>query len=115
MPGIVGLITKMPRQVAEQRLQRMVAALCHESFYETGTWIDESTGSYVGWAVRKGSFADGMPLRNERGDLVLAFSGEEYPQPGAVQAVRARGHQLDLYAPSCLCHLAEAGPGFPRT
>src|SRR6267142_2155467 len=81
MPGIVGLITKMPRQVAEQQLQRMVAALCHESSYVTGKWIDESIGLYAGWVLRKGSFADAMPVCNERGDLLLAFAGEEYPEP----------------------------------
>lgn len=113
MPGIVGLITKMPRQVAEHQLQRMVAALCHESFYVTGKWIDESIGMYVGWVVRKGSFADGMPLRNERGDLVLVFSGEEYPEPGIARALKAGGHQLELDGPSYLVHLAEEDPEFP--
>ena len=39
MPGIVGLITKMPRLEAEVQLRRMVGTLRHESFYETGTWI----------------------------------------------------------------------------
>lgn len=52
MPGITGLITKMPRARAEESLSRMVGALCHEKFYETGTWIDESLGVYVGWVVR---------------------------------------------------------------
>ncbi len=115
MPGIVGLITKMPRQVAEQQLQRMVAALCHESFYVSGSWIDESLGVYIGWVARKGSFADGMPLRNERGDLVLVFAGEEYPEPGAAQSLKARGHQLDLDGPSYLVHVAEEDLEFPRT
>jgi len=41
MPGIVGLITKRPRDWAEPQLQRMVDALRHESFYEAGTWIDD--------------------------------------------------------------------------
>jgi len=54
MPGLVGLVTKMPRARAERELERMVAALRHESFYKTGTWIDESLGVYVGWAERKG-------------------------------------------------------------
>ena len=48
MPGIVGLITKRPREWAEPQLARMVQALLHESFYETGTWIDESLGVYAG-------------------------------------------------------------------
>jgi asparagine synthase (glutamine-hydrolysing) len=78
MPGITGLITKMPRARAEELLSRMVGALCHEKFYETGTWIDESLGVYVGWVVRPGSFSSGMPVTNVRGDVSLMFSGEEY-------------------------------------
>ena len=42
MPGIVGLITKMPREEAVLQLAQMVETLRHEPFYTTGTWIDES-------------------------------------------------------------------------
>ena len=74
MPGIVGLITKLPRDWAEPQVGRMVEALRHESCYTSGTWIDESMGVYVGWVARKNSFSDGMPLSNERGDVVLNLS-----------------------------------------
>ena len=79
MPGMVGLLTEMPRTWAEPQLLRMVEAICHESFYETGTWIDESSGVYVGWVVLRNSFSDGMPLCSEREDVVMVFSGEEFP------------------------------------
>ena len=82
MPGIVGLITKKPRAVAEQELLRMEQTLLHEPFYASGTWIDESLGVFVGWSAQKGSFADEMPLLNEKGDLVLVFAGENFPEPG---------------------------------
>jgi len=66
VPGIVGLITKMPRQRAEAELLRMVEALCHEAFYSTGTWIDESLGLYVGWSAVEGSFSTGcLSLTNK--------------------------------------------------
>jgi len=81
MPGIVGLVTRMPRKRAELELMRMVESLHHQASYESGTWIDESLGLYVGWVERKDSFSSGMPLRNERGDIVLVFSGEEFPEP----------------------------------
>ena len=113
MPGIVGLITKMPRGWAEQNLLRMVETLRHESFYQTGTWIDESLGIYVGWAVHKNSFSDGMPLRNERGNIVLVFSGEEYPEPGTPRALKQRGHTLETDGPDYLVHLYEDDPTFP--
>lgn len=44
MPGIVALITKMPRKHVEAQLVQMVETLRHESFYVQGTWIDESSG-----------------------------------------------------------------------
>jgi asparagine synthase (glutamine-hydrolysing) len=113
MPGIVAIVTKMPRELAIPQLMRMVESLRHESFYTTGTWIDESSGVYVGWVMRKGSFSDGMPLRNERGDVVLAFSGEEFPEPGTARRLRAQGHELDVDGASYLVHLYEEDPSFP--
>src|SRR5437899_10078163 len=99
MPGIVGLLTRMPRKRAEPELLRMVEALRHENFYVTGTWVDESLGVYVGWAVRKESFSDGMPLRNERGDVVLVFSGEELDR----KSTRLNSSHLGIsYAVFCL-------------
>ena len=68
----------MPRERAEAELQRMVETLRHESFYSTGTWVDESAGVYVGWCAREGSFSDGMPFRNGKGDVALVFSGEDF-------------------------------------
>jgi asparagine synthase (glutamine-hydrolysing) len=114
MPGIVGLVTHRPRDQAEPELVRMVEALHHEPFYASGTWIDETLGLYVGWTVRKNAFADGMPLRNERGDVVLVFSGEEYPEPGTTARLRARGYRLDTEA-SYLVHLYEEDRAFPAS
>ena len=115
MPGIIGLITRMPREWAEPQLQRMVEAIRHESFYATGMWIDESLGVYVGWAARKSSFCDGMPLSNERGDAILAFSGEEYPEPGTARRLKERGHAAEAEGPSYLVHLYEEDPAFPAS
>ena len=113
MPGIVGLMTRMPRERAEPQLLRMVRALCHESFYATGTWIDEPSGVYVGWTTRENSFSDRMPVRNERGDVVLVFSGEEFPEPGTARRLKERGHTLETEAASYLVHLYEEDPTFP--
>jgi asparagine synthase (glutamine-hydrolysing) len=113
MPGIVGLISRMPREEAEWELLQMVKALCHEDFYVSGTWVEESLGVYVGWIARKDSFSDGMPLRNERGDVVLVFSGEEFPEPGTAQRLKERGHEFDLAGPSYLVHRYEDEPSFP--
>jgi asparagine synthase (glutamine-hydrolysing) len=114
MPGIAGLITKMPRERAVALLSRMIEALRHESFYETGTWVDESLGVYVGWCARKGSFSDGMPVHNERGDITLVLSGEEYPEPGTARGLKEKGHSFDLRPSSYLVHRYEEDPDFLR-
>jgi asparagine synthase (glutamine-hydrolysing) len=115
MPGIVGLITKRPRQWAEEQLRKMVAVLRHEPSYVTGTWIEESLGVYVGWVARNNSFSSQMPLTNERGDRVLIFSGEEYPEPGATTRLRQRNHVIDDNPASYLVHVAEEDPAFPKS
>jgi asparagine synthase (glutamine-hydrolysing) len=102
----------MPRGWVEPQLQQMVTALRHESFYATGMWADESAGVYVGWAARKNSFSDGMPLRNELGDVVLVFSGEEYPEAGTAHRLKQRGHAVRAEGPSYLVHLYEENTTF---
>jgi asparagine synthase (glutamine-hydrolysing) len=113
MPGMVGLITRIPRERAERQLFAMLDMMRHEPFYVTGTWIDESLGVYVGWTARRGSFADGMPLLNETGDVVLVFAGEEFPEPGTAARLAARGHTLGSAEASYLVHVYEEDPSFP--
>ncbi len=112
MPGIVGLITKMPREWAEPQLLRMVKSICHESFYTTGVWIDESHGVYVGWAERRGSFSDGMPISNEKKDVHLIFSGEDFSQPDVRSQLKQKQHSLGPAASDYLVHLYEDDPNF---
>lgn len=92
MPGIVGLVTKKARQHAEIQLQQMVQALQHETFYETGTWIDEASGVYVGWIIRDDADFGRLPIENESRDSALIFSGEEYSGP----ATGDRSYLIDL-------------------
>jgi len=115
LPGIVGFITDRPRAVAERELHEMLRSLCHESFYSKGTWIHEEQGIYVGWVARQGSFDDGMPLRNETGQVTLFFSGEEFPERGAASALKASGHAVEQDGPSYLVHRYEEELDFPKS
>jgi asparagine synthase (glutamine-hydrolysing) len=90
----------------------MLDSLCTESFYNTGTWIDESLGIYAGWSVHKGAFADELPLTNEQGDVVLLFSGEDFPEPGSVSRPCDNGHALNAGA-SYIVHQYEDDSDFP--
>ena len=114
MPGLVGLITRMPREWAEPQLSLMLGALRHEAFYGSGKWIDATNGIYVGWVTRSGSFTDEMPLHNENEDVTLVFSGEEYPEPDLAPALKARGHCFADEGPSYLVHRCEEERDFPK-
>ncbi len=113
MPGIFGCITRRPREWAEAEIPRMAESLPSEGSYVAGKWIDEAQGIYLGWVARSGSFSEKMPLINEQGNVLLAFSGEEYREPGEALRLKARGHDLDLDGPSYLVHLYEDDPAFP--
>ncbi len=113
MPGIVGIITKLPREFAETQLLRMVETMCHEPFYKKRTWIDVSLGVYAGSIERESLSAQEMPLQNESGEKVLVFSGEEFPEPGTARRLKQSGHTLDEDGRSYLVHLAEEDPNFP--
>jgi asparagine synthase (glutamine-hydrolysing) len=113
MPGIVGLVTKMPRERAEVELGLMLESVRHESSYRTGTWIDESAGVYVGWTARKHPFAEALPICNEKGDVVLVFSGEDFPDPETIAHLKRRGHRFQEAGPSYLVHSFEEDQSFP--
>jgi asparagine synthase (glutamine-hydrolysing) len=114
LPGIVGLVTNLPRAAAESQLLKMLESLCHEPFYVSGTWIDSTQGVYVGWVARQGSFAGCMPVHNEQGDATLVFSGEEFSAPSIITGLRERGHAVAAEGPSYLVHRYEEEADFPK-
>src|SRR5208337_2015580 len=113
MPGLVGIISKRGREWAEPQVQRMLKAICHEQFYQSGQWADESLGVCLGWTALKNSFADRMPLINEAGDIVLTFSGEEFPHPDTICRLQQKGHLFKNAGSDYLVHLCEDDPTFP--
>lgn len=114
MPGIVGIITKRPQATVQDELCQMLSTMRHETFYTSGTWSDASQGMYVGWVARRGSFAANMPVENERADVALIYSGEEFPEPGKVEELRAKGHVFTGDGSAYLVHRYEEEPDFPR-
>ncbi len=114
MPGIVGLITNKGRAQAESELRRMVEALRHETFYETGCWTDESCGVYVAWVRRNESFPSRLPLESRQRDKVLLFSGEEFSDPIFARESED-GRDSSVRSGSYLIDRAEREPAFPAS
>jgi asparagine synthase (glutamine-hydrolysing) len=113
MPGLAGIITFKPAEKARRELARMLEAMRHEPFYRSGTWTDDSSGVYVGWMERDDPGHATMPQQSEDGRRVLAFSGQEFPAPGAVQTLRDLGHRFGPERNAHLVHLAEEDVAFP--
>jgi asparagine synthase (glutamine-hydrolysing) len=63
----------------------------------------------------KGSISEVMPLCNERGDVSLIFSGEEYSDPRTRDQVRSRGHSVGSTKSGYLVHLYEEDPEFVQS
>lgn len=112
MPGIVGFITARRCSNARSQLLRMLDPICHETFYRSGTFVDEMLGVYIGWTALSGSFSDGMPLRNEDENICMIFSGEEYSDRLVRNELRARGHSLGPTEAEYLVHMHEEDSNF---
>lgn len=106
MPGIAGLLTQRPRAWAEPQLHAVLDSIRHESFYGTGTFIDESLGVYLGWTFRQDSAEDRTLQRSEDGTVALVFSGEN--SAGPENPARQNGC-------SALLHRYKKDPAFPAS
>jgi len=107
MPGITGIIGLGTPEEKKADLFRMVRSMIHEAFYSSGTYIHEKLGLWLGWVGHRGSFSDGMPVWNEKQDIGLVFSGEDFTDPDEIRQLRARGHDFGPGNASYLVHLYE--------
>jgi len=113
MPGIFGIIGLASPEKNSIALQEMLKCMMHESFYTSGTYINEQLGLRVGWVNHSKSFSDCMPAWNEAKNICLIFSGEDFREPGEIEGLKARGHGLGMADASYLVHLyEETGPKF---
>lgn len=113
MPGFTGIIgpASPPERAAD--VERMVAAMCHEAFYATGTLLDEGQQLAAGWAVHDGGFADGNPHWNATRDIALVLCGEDFVDSSELSALRARGRPVPTDDAGYILQLYEEyGPDF---
>jgi asparagine synthase (glutamine-hydrolysing) len=107
MPGIVGIISQSPSEQYDALVESMVKCLRHEPFYTDGTYVNKEFGLWSGWACHKGAFGDCLPIWNEKKDICLLFSGEDFADQTDIDALRTRGHEFGSDDASYLVHLYE--------
>ncbi|MBN2107882.1 MAG: hypothetical protein JW832_10700, partial [Deltaproteobacteria bacterium] len=107
MPGITGIISKLPRERNESDLHSMLSCMTRESFYASGTYMQPDMGFYAGWVCHKDSFCDCMPVMNEKKDLALIFFGENFTDLDFFDELKAKHHKFDSSNASYLIHMYE--------
>src|SRR4030095_13139519 len=107
MPGIVGIISQRRSEESYALVESMVKCLRHEPFYMDGIYVNEKLGLWSGWACHKGAFGDCLPIWNEKKDICLLFSGEDFADQTDIDALRTRGHEFGSDDASYLVHLYE--------
>jgi asparagine synthase (glutamine-hydrolysing) len=107
MPGIVGIISQSPSEQYNALLESMVKCLRHEPFYTDGTYVNKEFGFWSGWACHQRTFGDCLPIWNEKKDICLLFSGEDFADQADINALRMRGHEFGSDDASYLVHLYE--------
>jgi asparagine synthase (glutamine-hydrolysing) len=107
MPGIVGIISQRPSAQYNALVKSMAKCLIHEPFYTEGVYINQEVGLWSGWACHKDAFGDCLPIWNEKRDICLLFSGEDFADQIDIAALRMRGHEFGSDDASYLVHLYE--------
>ncbi len=107
MPGLVGLISKLPRKKCDERLKSMLRAIRHESSYRYGLYAETEMFTYIGWTSHRSSFSDCMPIRNENSDIVMFLAGEVFSDSDKILDLRRKGHEFTEGDASYLIHLYE--------
>ncbi|NPU84675.1 MAG: hypothetical protein HPY65_09315 [Syntrophaceae bacterium] len=107
MPGITGIISKSLQEKDKMDLQLMVESMLHESFYVSGTYVNDKIGVCAGWICHEGSFSDCMPVWNEKKNIVMIFFGENFTDLELFDQLKAKHHRFDNSNASYIIHLYE--------
>lgn len=107
MPGLTGIITKHASGNEKEKVEMMLKCMLHESFYTHGTYQNPDNGFFIGFCALEQSFANCMPVFNEKKDIVLFLTGETYHDQSDINALAKRGHNFNSQNASCLVHMYE--------
>ena len=111
MPGLAGIIGAGRSDDRSSALGRMVGSMRHEDFYTTGAFSDPASELWIGWAGLREACPGGSPVWNEKRDIGLVFSGEEFAEAGEADRLRAAGHDVGPGNADHLVHLYEERGG----
>ena len=93
----------------------MLNCMMHEPSYVSEYFVDETIGVYAGLVSHRNSFAEGMPVFNEKKNVGLIFSGENFLSAEIGRGLRREGNEHSALSPDYLVRMYEDDPnGFLR-
>jgi len=107
MPGLSGMISKLPQQSCIDNVKTMVEVMQHEDFYTYGMHSAPDTFTHVGWSCYKTSFTDCLPIYNEHRDIILFLAGEVFLDADLIHNLKSARHEFSDGNASYLVHLYE--------
>src|SRR5688572_4128367 len=115
MAGFCGIIGIAGPDAAHQSLRRMLPGIsgCGKLHYGALYYKEISLG--IAWAVREDSFADCLPIWNEKKNCLLIFIGNHIADKDEIAELKRKNHQVRKPNASYLIHLyEEKGDAFVR-
>lgn len=115
MPGIAGIICTGSRRKNREDLHAMLKCMMHEPFYVSEDFVDETFGIYAGLVAHQNSWAQSMPVFNEKKNVALILSGENFLSTENGRGMRREGPVYSEHNLNYLIHMYEDDPnGFLR-
>jgi len=111
MPGIAGIIDAGSRKKNREDLHAMLKCMMHEPFYDSEDFVDEAIGVYAGLVShRRNSHAENMPIFNEKKNVALILSGENFHSSENGVGVRRGGAGYSERNLDSLIHMYDDDP-----
>ena len=113
MPGIAGMISRLPPADCEEKVKAMMKSMRYEDFYDSTTSFVPDVGVYAGLVGPEDSFTGRRSARSIRGDVTLMVSGEFFgPDQSPDECASEEADKTKGNLGQLICRYNEVGDSF---
>ena len=92
--SLLGILGTAPTEAVQRRLCAMLDSVQRRRDIDVGTFCDSRLMLSSGWLGSQERSQGASPIWNERGDVCLLFSGEDFTSETAIARLRVHGHEV---------------------
>jgi asparagine synthase (glutamine-hydrolysing) len=107
MSGLAGIIGVSPSLHRQAALEDMLKCMLHRPHSDFATYLNRRINLWSGCVSSREDSSLCPPQWNERRDICLIFSGEDFTDPREIQNLRALGHEFGPDSAGHLVHWYE--------